>query len=72
MKRIVIIMSALLTSVFPLQDVFVIKASAKDVTVQVGGDIQSAIDLVSAANVAGRVVLEEGIYDLTETLILKN
>ena len=72
MKRFMIIMSALLTSVFPLQDVFVIKASAKDVTVQVGGDLQSAIDQVSAANVAGRVILEEGTHDLTKTLILKN
>lgn len=72
MKRFVIIMSALLASALPLSNVFVTKAMAKDVTVKVGGDIQAAIDQVSAANVAGRVVLEEGIYDLTETLILKN
>lgn len=71
MKRF-IIMSALLASGFSLPDVFVTKAMAKDVTVNVGGDIQSAIDQVTAANVAGRVILEEGIYDLTETLILKN
>lgn len=72
MKRFVIIMSALLASALPLSNVFVTKAMAKDVTVKVGADIQAAIDQVSAANVAGRVVLEEGIYDLTETLILKN
>ena len=63
-------MSALLASALPLSNVFVTKAMAKDVTVKVGGDIQAAIDQVSAANVAGRVVLEEGIYDLTETLPL--
>lgn len=72
MRRFIIILFALLGFGIFLPDALVTKASAKDVTVKVGGDIQSAIDQVSAANVAGRVILEEGIYDLTETLVLKN
>lgn len=72
MKQFLIILFALLLSDFTLSDVLMKNALAKDVTVKVGGDIQSAIDQVTAANVAGRVILEEGIYDLTETLVLKN
>lgn len=69
MKHFIILLLALGTF---LPDAFIAKVMAKDVTVKVGGDIQSAIDQVSAANVAGRVILEKGIYDLTETLVLKS
>lgn len=71
MIRLIKILFGLLGFVMFLPDIFVSKASAKDVIVKVGGDIQSAIDQVSAANVAGRVILEEGTYDLMETLVIK-
>ncbi|MGN0233740.1 MAG: glycosyl hydrolase family 28-related protein [Bacteroidaceae bacterium] len=45
---------------------------ALDVTVQPGDDIQAAIDRVSAANTKGKVILGEGVYECTETLVLKN
>lgn len=72
MKHFFILLLALFGLEIFLPDAFVAKIMAKAVTVKVGGDIQSAIDQVSATNVAGRVILEEGIYDLTKTLVLKN
>ena len=72
MKHFFILLLALLGLEIFLPDAFVAKIMAKDITVKVGGDIQSAIDQVSATNVVGRVILEEGTYDLTKTLALKN
>lgn len=72
MKHFFILLLALLGLEIFLPDAFVAKIMAKDITVKVGGDIQSAIDQVSATNVVGRVILEEGTYDLTKTLVLKN
>ena len=45
---------------------------ALNVTVQPGGDIQAAIDRVTAAGVKGKVILVEGTYTCDATLVLKN
>ena len=49
-----------------------VKIQALNVTVQPGGDIQAAIDRVSAAGVKGKVILVEGTYPCDATLVLKN
>ena len=49
-----------------------LQAIALNVTVQPGGDIQAAIDRVTAAGVKGKVILVEGTYSCDATLVLKN